>query len=276
LRDAECVEFLRWALPRLELHWPGFRRVRRQVCKRIGARTQALGLTGVTGYRAYLETHADEWPVLDSFCRITISRFCRDRQLFAALGTRMLSQLVARAVGASASPLKLWSAGCASGEEAYTLVMLFEFQVRPSLPQLAVNILATDADPALLARAARGCYSLSSLKELPADWQARAFTHEDDLLCVRDEYRRSVAFLEQDIRTTMPDGPFHMILCRNLAFTYFAPPLQRKIAQRLVARLHPGGALVVGAHEHLPADTPDMDHWPGAPGVYQRSTSLTL
>jgi len=274
LKDTKCVEFLCWALPRLELHWPGFRRVRRQVCKRIEARTQALGLTGATAYQAYLENHPDEWPVLDSLCRITISRFCRDRQLFAALGTRVLPLLAARAVEVNAGPLKLWSTGCASGEEAYTLAMLWEFQIRPSYPQLAASILATDADPALLARAACGCYSSGSLKELPADWRARAFTRDGDMLCVRNEYRHSVAFREQDIRTVMPEGPFHLILCRNLAFTYFAPPLQGKIAERLLPRLVPGGALVIGAHERLPAEISDANPCLGASGVYQRSISL--
>jgi CheR methyltransferase, SAM binding domain len=144
-------------------------------------------------------------------------------------------------------------------------------QVRPSFPQLAVSILATDDDPALLARAARGCYNSSSLKDVPVDWRASAFTREGDLFCVRDEYRGSVAFAEQDIRRAMPDGPFHMILCRNVAFTYFAPPLQSKIAERLIARLLPGGALVVGSHEHLPAEISGIDPCPGASGIYQRS-----
>lgn len=78
MRNAECVALLRWALPRLGLRWPGFRRVRRQVCKRIARRIKELGLADVAAYRERLECAPEEWPEFDSLCRITISRFYRD------------------------------------------------------------------------------------------------------------------------------------------------------------------------------------------------------
>ena len=82
MKDTECVEFLRWALPRLHLSWPGFRKVRRQVCRRVERRRQELGLADVAAYRARLEERAEEWAVLDGLCRVTISRFYRDRGLW--------------------------------------------------------------------------------------------------------------------------------------------------------------------------------------------------
>jgi chemotaxis protein methyltransferase CheR len=87
MQDAECVALLRWALPRLGLRWPGFRKVRRQVCKRITRRIRELGLADVTTYRERLESVPEEWPELDALCRITISRFYRDRAVFDHLGT---------------------------------------------------------------------------------------------------------------------------------------------------------------------------------------------
>jgi hypothetical protein len=80
MQDAECVALLRWALPRLGLRWPGFRKVRRQVCKRINRRIKELGLADVAAYREHLERVPEEWPRLDALCRITISRFYRDRR----------------------------------------------------------------------------------------------------------------------------------------------------------------------------------------------------
>ena len=80
--DGQYVEFLQWALPRLHMRWPGFRKVRRQVRKRIRKRITALHLGGLDEYRNYLNRNSAEWSVLDSFCRITISRFYRDRVVF--------------------------------------------------------------------------------------------------------------------------------------------------------------------------------------------------
>lgn len=84
-RDAQWVSFLQWALPRLGLRWPGFRKVRRQVIKRIARRIEALQLGDLDSYRRYLETHEQEWLRLDDFCRITISRVYRDRRVFDSL-----------------------------------------------------------------------------------------------------------------------------------------------------------------------------------------------
>jgi chemotaxis protein methyltransferase CheR len=75
------VALLRWALPRLHLRWPGFRRVRRRVCRRIGRRVRELGLAETAPYRARLEADPREWGRLDALCRISISRFFRDRSV---------------------------------------------------------------------------------------------------------------------------------------------------------------------------------------------------
>src|SRR5215218_3377296 len=77
----ECVAFLQWALPRLGLRWAGYRKVRRQVCRRVARRIAALGLPDHAAYRAHLEAHAEEWDVLRALTPVTISRFGRDRGL---------------------------------------------------------------------------------------------------------------------------------------------------------------------------------------------------
>src|SRR5687767_6728995 len=117
--DAQCVGFLQWALPHVRMRWEGFRRVRRQVCRRIERRRRELGLDGLPAYRLYLEQHPDEWPVLDSLCRVTISRFYRDRGVFAFLEGEVLPAVAQGAVRDGRQALEAWSAGCASGEEPY-------------------------------------------------------------------------------------------------------------------------------------------------------------
>ena len=85
MRDADCVAFLQWALPRLDLRWQGFRKVHGQVCKRLKRRIKALGLADIAAYRARLEAYPDEWATLDEMCHITISRFFRDSRIFETL-----------------------------------------------------------------------------------------------------------------------------------------------------------------------------------------------
>lgn len=250
MRDAACVEFLQWALPRLGLRWPGFRKVRRQVCRRIGRRLAELGLADAAAYRAYLESNADEWTRLDALCRITISRFWRDAAVFESLRDEVLP-----ALGPAPG---VWSAGCASGEEPYSLVLAADEA------GVAVRVLATDVDPRLLERARAACYPASSLRDLPAALLARAF--EDG--CLRPAYREPVEFLRHDLRADAPPGPFDLVLCRNVAFTYFAEPLQREVGDRLVRSLRAGGALVVGAHEAPILD--ELEPWPHARGVWRR------
>ena len=85
MKDDECVSFLQWALPQLHMRWAGFRKIRTRVCKRIQRHITSLQLTSVAEYRAYLESHSEEWHKLDELCQVTISRFYRDKMVFSYL-----------------------------------------------------------------------------------------------------------------------------------------------------------------------------------------------
>ncbi len=270
MRDADCVSFLQWALPRLGLHWPGFRRVRRQVCKRLARRLKALGLTDLAAYRAVLESDADEWRQLDALCRISVSRFCRDRGVFRLLGDEILPQLADQIRARGGTGLRIWSAGCASGEEPYSLALLWRFDERCS--DLALELVATDVDAGLLRRAQRACYRPSSLRELPPRWW-RGFEKRGEEWCLRPAYRAPVCLSEQDIRETCPQGGFDLLLCRNLAFTYFVPAMQMAVARRLRLSLAPGGVLLLGAHERLPEPLPGLE--PEEPWLYRLSPTAS-
>ena len=227
MKDADCIHFLQWSLPRLGLRWAGFRRVRGQVCKRLRRRLAALGLRDLWDYRALLAEDAAEWRQLDALCRVSISRFYREQGVWRCLERDLLPQLTVLASARGENRLRIWSAGCASGEEPYTLALMFALSNTPKSGE--PEILATDADPHLLARARRACYPGSSLRELPAKWRT-AFARSGDEFCLRPEYRQPVRFLAQDIRRDVPTGRFDLVLCRNLVFTYFQAPLQAAIA----------------------------------------------
>ncbi len=258
MTDRECVEFLQWALPQLGLRWPGFRKVRRQVHKRIVRRLGELGLGQIADYRAYLDTHAAEWGVLDAMLRISISRFYRDRNVFNHLRTAVLPELAARARHRGEQRIRIWSAGSASGEEPYTVAIIWDHYLRPAFPEIRMQLMATDVDEQMLQRAQRGIYPASSLKDAPTDWLETAFVQSAHEWVLRQEFREQVDFRQQDIRTQTPAESFDLILCRNLVFTYYAEPLQRQVLERLTEHLVPGGFLVIGKHETLPAGTPGL------------------
>lgn len=263
-RDDRCVRFLQQVLPQLGYRWPGFRKVRRQVCRRIVQRVAELGLDGFEDYREHLLQHSGERHVLDRLCRITISRFFRDRHLWRVLGDEALPASIRQLTSPEAPPgtLRAWSAGCASGEEAYSLSLLWSHRLAPRFPAIAegrlrLRVLATDVDLHMLVRARRGVYPRSCLRELPEQWLAEDFREvspgdRDPELHLSPQAREPVRLAAHDLRSEPPRGPFHLILCRNLAFTYFSTPVQRRVLGHLLSRLAPGGLMALGGHEEMP------------------------
>jgi len=271
MRDIECTAFLQWALPQLGRSWPGYRKVRRLVCKRLARRLRSLGLADLEHYRRHLAAHAEEWEHLDSLCGIPISRFYRDPAVFDALERLVLPALAATAAAQSRAAIDCWSAGCASGEEPYTLGILWALRLQPRFPQLDARIVATDLDARMLVRARAGRYAASSLKALPEELRAAGFEPDDGEWHVRDRFRH-VEFRQQDLREAMPEGRFDLVLCRNAVLTYYAPLIRLAIMQRIAARLRSGGALVVGSHESLPDGLAAFTPWPGARAIHRRAT----
>jgi chemotaxis protein methyltransferase CheR len=271
MTDAECTTFLQWALPRLQMRWAGFRKVRGQVCNRLSRRISMLGLEGMEAYRAHLTAHPDEWDHLDSCCRVTISRFYRDRGIFDCLRATLLPDLAREALRADGE-LRVWSAGCASGEEPYSLILLWQLAVGAHFPEVRLLVEATEADTGLLERARAGIYPASSLKDLPEEWVAEGFEPTGGRFRLRDRFRTDVRFSNQDIRRQMPGGPFGLILCRNLVFTYYEDAFQVSLLERMLDRLKKEGALVLGAHERLPEDSGLLEQAHPALPIFRRPT----
>ena len=248
MNDRDCVRFLQGALPGLQLRWRGFRRVRRQVCRRLQRRLKQLQLPDLAAYRRHLDRHPAEWKILDDCCRITISCFWRDRIIWQLLDQAALPQLASRERARGRQVLMAWSAGCGAGEEPFSLALLWAHSREPVFRLTTLDILATYSDPGILQRTRTACYPFSSIRDLPPDWRDTAFSHSDGQYCLQPRYRQAVRFAQHDIRGSAPGGPYDPVLCRNLAFTYFDAGLQRHTAARIHAVLHDDGLLVLGAH----------------------------
>jgi len=273
LTESDCTAFLEWALPRLELRWRGFRKVRRQVCKRLIRRMRDLGVANFAAYRAKLEADPTEWRIVDECCHITISRFFRERSVFEVLRASVLPEIAARAKREGRS-VQVWSAGCASGEEPYTIKILWDIEVAVAYPAVPFSIIASDVDRAMLARARKGCFKPTSLHELAAPLVEQAFERRGALYCVKPQHRQGIDFINQDLRSEMPVQLFDLILCRYVAFTYFAAALQRNILTRLLERLRPSGYFAIGADEQLPDMVPELLPLADERQIFQKRVAL--
>ena len=135
------------------------------------------------------------------------------------------------------------------------------------------EVLGRDVLPELFRRAV---YPESSLRDLPAEWRQQAFTREPaGEYCLAAPYRQGVDFLLQDIRREAPPGPFDLILCRNLVFTYFDANAQEHCLRRLHARLSPHGWLVVGGHESPVSGDSRLVAQQGEPSMVRRRSNAT-
>lgn len=245
------------------------------MCRRIRRRIRELGLADEIEYRAFLEAHEDEWLRLDACCRVTISRFFRDREVFEVLQGVVLPKMLGEAREAERTELRCWSSGCGSGEEAFTLSLLWRLAsagkptaaLSERYPEVTLSVTGTDTDPKVLERARNAVYPEGAMRDLPSAWIQRAFDPVDGEFSLRRSFREGVAFLLQDVRDSMPDGPFDLILCRNLVFTYFEEGLQEEILFPLLGRLREGGILAIGGHEELP-----QGQWP----LFQLGRGLPL
>ena len=154
--------------------------------------------------------------------------------------------------------LRAWSVGCAGGEEPYTLSMIWSMwreENRPQapLPEAPLEILATDISAACLARAHRRVYERGALRSVPPPIRERCFQElSGGEMELEEDYVRPVTLQQKDLlRDPWPDGPFDLILCRNLFFTYLEDPLRAEVGRALARRLRPGGLLMVGSNDRM-------------------------
>jgi chemotaxis protein methyltransferase CheR len=211
-----------------------------------------LRLLGLQTYEEYLEVvrdpNAGEWSEFINALTTNLTNFFRERHHFTRL-----PELLQPTYESSRS-LRIWSAGCSTGEEPYTLAMTLAkaFGLSPS-----IQILATDLDTAVLATASRGVYPLARIEGLEEEWKRLAFQRgvgvNQGRVRIKPEIRRLVTFQQLNLRDAswpLCPAPFHAIFCRNVMI-YFDKPTQREFLNRFHRLLEPGGLLFVGHSEAL-------------------------
>ena len=246
--------------------WKGYRKVRKGIKKRIRRHMQAVGCSRVQEYLSILSNDENHRREAASCLLVTISRFFRDRRVWDCLGGTVLPELVT----VSPERVRVWSAGCACGEEAYSLSILWHGSGLQRDTRL--HILGTDVNPVCLERARMGRYGKSSLKAVDEPTLQRCFKKVPGSRQyeIRDCVKAPIRWQLHELFSPMCSGPFHIILLRNNLLTYHRGKELADGFGLILERILPGGYLVIGAHERIPTggDTA-LEQMPDAPCIYR-------
>ena len=263
----EYKEFLKTTLPELGLRWRRFNR--KSIRKRIVGRLQELNLHSLSEYQNYVFTSESERLALTSLLTVTISRFWRNSGLFEALKDHWFPTLLGRLP--AAEPVQIWSAGCASGEEPYSLLILWLESFAGRGREL--RLLASDSSRRCLERAQQGSYLASSFREMPLYLRQKYFANEKGTFSLLHNLSQRIAWFEHNLLWEAPPLNNHLIFCRNLVYTYFTDSLQHEITRRFHQALVAGGFLVVGRKDRLPHGTEELFRLVQHP-LYQKNDIL--
>ena len=221
---------------------------RNGLMRRVDKRLQAIGIERYVDYLDYLEVHPEEFTNLFNALLINVTSFFRDRTFWEYL----LSEIIPR-IAASKEPhqsIRVWSAGCASGEEAYSLVMAMAETLGVQQCRERVKIYATDVDQEALDHARQGSYPEKKAEEIPPELLDKYFERVGECYVFHKDLRRSVIFGCHDLVQDAPISRIDLLTCRN-TLMYFNSEAQAKILNRFHFALNDGGFLGLGRAEML-------------------------
>jgi chemotaxis protein methyltransferase CheR len=222
--------------------------------RRIGRRLEELGLRSFTSYHYLLRSDTSgEGELGWAIDHLTTNEtyFLRERAQLTALIEEIIPGLLALRGGRGGDPVSIWCAGCASGEEAYSIVMLaLEARLEPGRD---LRVYASDISRQALHKARRGLYRDASFRQTDPTLRQKYFVEKDGLCRISDEVKRHVNFahlnLLDDARTALL-GSLDVILCRNVII-YFDVETKRRVVRTFHEKLRPGGYLLLGHSESL-------------------------
>lgn len=225
--------------------------------RRISIRMRANGAASFAAYAGVLDTDATEYERLVDTLTINVSKFFRNPETFACIAEKVLPE-----IWVSKSPLvRIWSAGCATGEEPYSLAVLCREHALAMGDEARldrVRIIGSDLDEQAVSAASRGRYTAAAFVETTPPVRERYFPVENGMHTVAPEIRNLVAFERRDVlEGAGPGGRMHLITCRNVII-YFTRETQERLFERFHDLLLPGGFLVLGKVETLLGKSREM------------------
>ncbi len=217
------------------------------ILRRLQRRIIATDTEHLEGYIRYLDSHPEEYPLLINAFLIKVTEFFRDPELFAYLQNEVLPDIISYA-RAHGNEIRIWSAGCATGEEAYSLAILLSEVLGDELEKFNVRLFATDVDAEAVAFARRGIYPASVLTGVPEELIGRYFTKDENSYQIKKRVRSLTVFGQHDLGQRAPFPNIDMVVCRNVMI-YFTSDLQQRTLRVFAYSLRDGGYLVMGKAE---------------------------
>jgi len=225
------------------------------VAGRLSKRVRQLGLVSFTDYFNYLLTDKTGGELSELINRITTNHsfFFREREHFDFLVKNILTGIDEKMKQTTRYPLRIWSAGCATGEEIYSISMLLREYYGARLDSIDYGLFASDISLSALNEAGAGSYSETKLRELPAAYKAAYFEKTGpDIYTIKNDIKKMVLFKRLNLMAeSFPlKGQFDAIFCRNVMI-YFDQESRRKVVQTLFQYVKPGGYFFIGHSESL-------------------------
>ncbi|OUC80001.1 CheR family methyltransferase [Gordonia lacunae] len=234
LRDARGFDFT------------GYKRT--SLRRRVTHRMEQVGFDNFADYLDHLQASSDEFSALFNTILINVTSFFRDEEAWESLRSTVIPQLLAQR--GPDDPVRVWSAGCASGQEAYSLAMLLAEGVGAESFRQRVKIYATDVDEDALTEARQASYDARAVESIPPDLLATYFEKEGSRYVFTKDLRRAVIFGRNDLVQDAPISRIDLLVCRN-TLMYFNAETQRRVLGRLHFALAPQGILFLGHAEML-------------------------
>ncbi len=244
------------------------------VLRRIERRMGIHQIDRIATYVQYLQKNPQEVELLFRELLIGVTSFFRDPAAWDQLRDEVLPQLLAQRPARSV--LRAWSAGCSTGEEAFSLAMVFREAVEKAAPQagLTLQVFATDLDADAIARARQGRFPPGIASDIDADRLNRFFVQEEGgSYRIGKEIREMVTFATQNVLMDPPFTKLDLLLCRNLLI-YLGPELQKRLLPLFHYSLNPGGLLFLGAAETASGQPALFTPLPGKTRLYRRGEAL--
>jgi two-component system CheB/CheR fusion protein len=216
--------------------------------RRLDKRMQAVGISDYDAYLDYLEVHPGEFASLFNTILINVTAFFRDEPVWDLVARQVIPEMVASKT--SSEPLRVWSAGSASGEEAYTMAILLAEALGPDAFRERVKIYATDVDEEALLQARQAIYSPRHVESVPGPLLEKYFERTNSNYVFNRDLRRSVILGRHDLIQDAPISRVDFLICRN-TLMYFNAEVQTKILTRFYFALNDGGCLLLGKAEML-------------------------
>jgi two-component system CheB/CheR fusion protein len=221
---------------------------RSSIERRVAKRLAEVELSDYGQYIEFLELHPEEFAELFNTLLINVTSFFRDRLTWEYVAAEVVPQLAA--TRPSEAPLRVWSAGASSGEEAYTIAMVFARVLGDDAFKERVKIYATDIDEEALDQARHAAYLPRQVEDIPRDALDRFFERTDQRYVFRNDLRRCVIFGRNDLVQDAPISRIDLLVCRN-TLMYFTAETQSQILKKFHFALAEDGVLLLGRSEML-------------------------